>query len=476
MKLLGALPDFLNGDFWVLEQNRPHASKLSVELSHENGNSCVISLEELFSTDMLKNKVTFYREKDYYKREALISQYLLNGPKTNPFQLELRCQFAELYDEVCKTIPYEFNEKPEEFSQRINEFLNTENTNLIEEITDHEVPKIILTEDYDLELIKLIFQMRQHLFIETDVKLNPEKLYYMFNFYQLSIFDRNLTVDVFLKFENNMHAHLKMKCEIVFGINLYCLLQKEDLLDIFKEELFRDPKQVLSDREANRPNTFNFLRTVAVDLLHLNTLIIDLEKLYNDEDYQPLCDVKTDAEYAETLPLYEHLSFLRQLFRIVEVGCNISNKTYRINFIGALNNLGYKYIRGDQLCLTNQINTRTYNCASFLNFLNEENTIFRKIRRFDFFVTGQRVADLEEVIFAVLQLLPEIRALRVSTTARTEYNEVIFDDYTYYDMFIESLLSKNEQVLNNLNEFKMDGFNRLSLTTVLNLKQCKFEK
>ncbi|KAI5149918.1 hypothetical protein ENBRE01_1198 [Enteropsectra breve] len=126
MKVLGALPDFLNGNFWVLEQTKPHTGKLSVELGHENGSSCVFSLDELFSSEMLKSKVTFYRENDYEKQDALISQYLINdvinNQKNTLSQIDLRCQLAELYNEACKTIPYELNEKPEELSKRINDF------------------------------------------------------------------------------------------------------------------------------------------------------------------------------------------------------------------------------------------------------------------------------------------------------------------------------------------------------------------
>ncbi|KAI5149919.1 hypothetical protein ENBRE01_1199 [Enteropsectra breve] len=324
--------------------------------------------------------------------------------------------------------------------------------------------------------------MRHHLFVETDVKLSQEMLLNIFNFYELLMFYPDSTTDIFLKYANKMHAHLKMRCNIVFGINLYYLLLKENLLESFKEELFCDNKQILPNEEGFFSNMFSFLSSKAVDLLNMKALIDNFKDAFRSENEQVSSDVQTntatdiDSEYLDVLSLYKHLDYLRPLFRIVNVCIGESSKVFSITFNGAFKNMGYKYLKGNQICLANQIEKSIHEPVTFLNLFNEGNGIFRKSVRLDISAIKKGTGDLDTMISPLLLLISEIKALYLSTTANAEFNKVAIDNYTHYDIFLENLLSKSVKVLKHLNELNIYGFNKLSLTTILLIKQSKFER
>ncbi|KAI5152603.1 hypothetical protein ENBRE01_2953, partial [Enteropsectra breve] len=172
----------------------------------------------------------------------------------------------------------------------------------------------------------------------------------------------------------------------------------------------------------------------------------------------------------------ESLKFIKPLFSIVSIEKNINCLSYSINMNEAFINLSYKRCKGNKICLFNQSDDSTQEPLSFLNLFNEGNGIFRKTVKLEVVATEERTEDLDAMILAVLQLFPEIKTLSVSNTSISKYNEVVTDHYTYYDMLLENLVSKNEQALKHLTGFEMHGFNRLSLKSLLNVKQYEFKK
>ncbi|KAI5150061.1 hypothetical protein ENBRE01_1278, partial [Enteropsectra breve] len=333
-------------------------------------------------------------------------------------------------------------------------------------------PKFEISLIFNLELIKLIFQMRHHLFFKTEIKLNPELLLDLFDQYELLMLDPNSTADVFLRYEEDMHAHIKMKCDIVFGLNLYYMLHKEDLLDSFKDELFSENNQVAYETKMSKLNNFKIFRLSASQWARLKALRKILKRAFFGKDSQVL----PEDQFIDLLIQYKSLSFITPLFRIIIIDHDIDKRPCFIKFNEVISELRYTNIKNDQIFLSYSQDNNSYNSIDFLNIFNEGNGSFKNSASFEVFVTEERIEGLNAMISAIIHFLPSIKTLSVSTTSKSKYNLVYEDNYTCFDMFIESLVSKNHDSLKHLNGFEMHGFNRLSLRTLLHLKQYNLEK
>ncbi|KAI5150060.1 hypothetical protein ENBRE01_1277 [Enteropsectra breve] len=524
MNLKELVTCLLNENFQVLEPNSAILSKMTVEVSQKNASPTVLSLAELFTSEILRSIFCKHSNEDYIKcfnrnpknqndlNKISLAANQVQKSKPGATQLELRCKLADLYLEALETVPYELAITPDDFLLKVEEcikekckdyvidkpeeyrifktkeyitkisedFLNgkckkhlkSNDGDLLSEIRSDIIPKLELSPEFNLELIKLIFQMRHHLFFETDVILSPELLIDLFDHYEALIFDPNLTADIFFKYRVNGHVHIKMKCSMVFGLNLYYMLHKKDLLDSFKDVLFSKDKQVAHETKMFNLNIFEFFRLSAEQRARLKALRKNIKRAFFGKDSQVLSVDK----FKDLLAQYKSVSFISPLFRIVMIYYDKKNKPRFIRLNNALTSMRYNYINEDQICLSNSPYTKLFSNVPFLSLFNEGNGMFRKAIKFEVFVTEEQTEGLDAMLSAMIHFIPSIKTLSVSTTSITKYNLVYEDNYTYFDMLIESLVSKNQDALKHLNGFEMHGFNRLSLRTLLHLKQYKLEK
>ncbi|KAI5150542.1 hypothetical protein ENBRE01_1561 [Enteropsectra breve] len=422
MKLFEKLPGFLNENFCILEPDSPYTNKLAVEVDSGSADTSVFSLSELLSSEVLSALIYRWRNNESVEKPSNSND--TSDTKVMPNQIEQRCKFAELYLEALETAPYDFFEKPAAFSMKIADILQEKNADLLAEIDDDNIPVLKILEKYDIELIKLICQMRYHLFIKTSIKLCPDTLFNLLNYYELLLFNPDSTCDIFLKYEPEKYAHLKIKCDIMFALNLYFLLQMNS---------------EVSSNKTDTPDTPNIL----------------------------------DPESAALYSLFSRIKFIKPLFRIVEI---ISHENeYSIKLNDAFSDLRYRRTEGDKICLFTPTRESTHDHVTFLNLFNEGNGVFKKVISYEALATEEITEDLDGMISAVLQLFPDIKTLNISNKPKSKYNNPKQDKYSYYDMFLESLVSNNEESLKALTGFKVYGFNRLTLRTVVLLKQHRFE-
>ncbi|KAI5149951.1 hypothetical protein ENBRE01_1215 [Enteropsectra breve] len=440
MKICETLPQFLNENFWVLAPKNLVASKLAIGIGHENAETSIFSLSEVASSDMLWQKITTYPEND------IVTEASPNGKNVSSCQIESRCSLAQHYLKASQ-LPYAFSQKLETVAQYIFNDLNAQFPELLAAIDDQCLPRVEISPFYNIELLKLIFQMRHHLFNDIGVKLCHKTLFEIFNLYEILIFDANTTTDVFLTYGPNKHAHLRVKCNIVFGLNLYHWLQKESQLNDFKDALFGKKQKASLAASEQKPNEF-------------------------------------DSDCVRMLPDFTSLRFIKPLFSIVEIGTDKNAKTHSIKLNSGLSSLSYRHIKGDSVCLFNSPVKSSKSLVSFLNLFNEGNGVFRKAIRYSAVLPTEIIEDLDAMISAVIQLFPEIESLLLVGTPKSQYNEVYNEVYngvtqntfTYFDMLLDSLLSKSDEALRTLTEFLVHGYNVLALRTVLLLKQCSFDK
>ncbi|KAI5150559.1 hypothetical protein ENBRE01_1569, partial [Enteropsectra breve] len=274
MKLHEKLPQFLNGEFFVLEPNVCSARNVPVKIGNGSSNSMLFSLTEVFSSEALRNAFRQNSNDDsgkHFNNEQDV-QIAINDKKlktdkatfavAKPSLIEQYCMYAELYLEAVNNIPYECYEDHSYFFAKLDDYLNKKNADLVMRISKSKnIPKVKISTNFNLKLIKLINQMRNHLFIKTNVKLSQNKLLEMFNQYKTLKFDADSTTDIFLSYKTESIVHLKLKCDIVFGINLYYLLQKEGLLDYFRDALFSSEKHVSSEAESSKANISTSLKS-----------------------------------------------------------------------------------------------------------------------------------------------------------------------------------------------------------------------
>ncbi|KAI5155236.1 hypothetical protein ENBRE01_3501, partial [Enteropsectra breve] len=105
----------------------------------------------------------------------------------------------------------------------------------IEKISGVPMPTMKLSKEYDLTMIMIIFEMRHKLFTTEHMKMTLAQCIEMLELYADLAFEPHATADIFVQDSKKQHAQVKLKCDLVFGLNLYHLLKRQELLKKFLE-------------------------------------------------------------------------------------------------------------------------------------------------------------------------------------------------------------------------------------------------
>ncbi|KAI5151979.1 hypothetical protein ENBRE01_2476 [Enteropsectra breve] len=178
----------------------------------------------------------------------------------------------------------------------------------LKRIRENKMPLKEISVDYDHDIMQLVFQMRHQLFNIADVKLTPRILRKVLQYYEEFDFKKNSVAEIFVKNEEGKTAHYKIKCEIVFGLNLHNLLEKAGLLSAFEAA-------VLFQGSVKEEPFLSFEYKPSAPPSVLAAKCAEMLPCF------PNSNIKNELGY-ELIPnnsLSHRLSFLEPLFRIVRM-------------------------------------------------------------------------------------------------------------------------------------------------------------
>ncbi|KAI5149409.1 hypothetical protein ENBRE01_0881 [Enteropsectra breve] len=439
MKISDGIRLWLSGSFTPQKCTNLYSDKLTISLGDSTTNTEDFLLSEVFLSELLKGKISVYFDDDMFQAQSRLDQTLSDSTTNSNTQQQY--ELAELYMKALNEVPYKFSEDRTAFLAKVDDYLLKNYPEFMEEIEKGTMPKNLLILDYNPELVKLIFQMRHHLFFDTEVKLTPETVMELFIYYDYFIFDENTVTDIFLEYEEYTNAHLKIKCDVVFGINLYHLLEQQQLLEEFKCAIFGWPcaaSRFINDKTVPDEDKFDFI-----------------------------------GEYK----FIERLSFISSLFRILSIGYPTPS-AYSLNFVEAFDSMRFVRMKDDEIFLLTQTDNPNYSPIDFLNLFNDSNQILRNICRIEANVPMYRAKDYDGILCALVSFSPRCKQLYLKNREETEYNQTCREnkDMIHFDKLIYDILLNNKAVLNTLSRFVMHGFSCLTDDTVSLLRQYKFDE
>ncbi|KAI5152737.1 hypothetical protein ENBRE01_2967 [Enteropsectra breve] len=318
MRLLKEIvPPFLRSGFTPLKFAGLYDEQLSVPVLC-NGTETEFLLSELLESAMLNGKFT--QVCNYTAEEVPSHNAQSNSSDCNQSLQDSndecvdkkgRYDFARLYQRALCEIQYHDNDTQCKVNEHIKQWFECRKKRELDAAFKRSKPKEKLSLDYDHDLVQLVFQMRRHLFILPDITLTPTVLGKIFQYYAEFDFDKNSVAEIFVQDKEEQPAHYRIKCEIVFGLNLYYMLEKANLLDAFR-------KLVLRKKPKTNASYINCTDNPSVS----DSAPV---KKYGENISCFSQNSASDDSYCEMIPnnsLPEHLSFIEPLFRIVNINKN----------------------------------------------------------------------------------------------------------------------------------------------------------
>ncbi|KAI5149597.1 hypothetical protein ENBRE01_1005 [Enteropsectra breve] len=445
MRIGDFLPQFLTEAFSPVPFTSEYDRELSVVINWGGSAKSKFLLSEVFSSDMLKNKIT---RNNKYVGESLLKATKLSVKHQREVPedpIETRCDFYELYLKILDGMPFEACEDLQSYSEKIKGCIaeNTDAMKLLKNIDGCTMPEINVFIYYDPGLL---FQMRSHLFVKINTQISPEMLEDLLDDYEFFIFDEMSATDIFLQFSDNRNAHLKIKRSTLFGINLHCLLQKQGMLQDFMDAFFNKPNEDVSS-------------TVQSEISR-NSDKVERNVFYSN--------------FAANFASFKSLKFIEPLFRLIKIGYNEeTNEPESVNFIEELSKMRYTFGPNNETELYSSSGDIDFEPVSFLNAANEKNPILRNPVQLKAILLEKIISNFDKMLCAVLKFLPQIKSLDLINSPTSRYNLSCSDKHSYFDMLTDYVLS-DRTVVNNLAGFSVFGFTCLTGKAILFLKQCKF--
>ncbi|KAI5149422.1 hypothetical protein ENBRE01_0894 [Enteropsectra breve] len=464
MKICDLLPQVLAKSFASVAFISEYDKELSVSINWDGTAATKLLLSEVLSSEVLKRKLFHYNGAvlcesavkstknseddqnklshiDHETGECQTKKADLkddNQNETTENQIKKLYDFYVLYLHVLKGIPHTVLEDPLDYNMKIKESMNnvTDIDKHLEEAHSMDVPTIYLNLNFDATLV---FRMRQDLWIEINEKLNLEMLEDMLRIYEFFMFDENSVTDVFLRFSDNKTEHLKIKCSILFGLNLHCLLHKQGMLEDFMEMVLFKNNKGINFNKRPVPNIFN-------------------------------------SNFAANFGHLESLKFIEPLFRLIKIDYNEDTKEpVSIDFIDELTDMRYRIGERNSIELYTHSKESYYEHLAFLDIINEESLICRNTVELTAIIPDQIKSDLAAIFVSLLKLCPQIKTLNLANVPGSSYSNMRTVKSTYFDRLIDSVLG-NKKTISRLTGLVVDGITHLSSKTAVFLKTCKFEK
>ncbi|KAI5151976.1 hypothetical protein ENBRE01_2473 [Enteropsectra breve] len=412
------LSQILAGRFTPMPFTNPKAKELSVKIEGSGKEAAIFLLPDMLESAVLKDDITARYQKDLlhsYEPDTNINELTSYSKESQDElnQILWRLEYAYIYLNALKNQNYCLSTDAKNFSILFESSLNKNKLECFEKISAEPMPTMKLSKKYDLTMIMIIFEMRHKLFTTEHMKMTLAQCIEVLELYADLGFEPHATADIFVHDSKKQHAHVKIKCDLVFGLNLYRLLKKQELLEKF---------------------------------------------------------TKTDNSV-----LYKRLYFIEPLFRIVKVKHHVLDKTFEINFVEPLHKMRYRLGSEQEICIHTRRKGVSSKIISFLNLFNEGTPVFKNIVKLVGWVPKSRFTGLDVIFCSLLRLLPQIKELNLYNTPDSAYNLIHKDTSSYFDHLLYSLLANNREVLNGLNGFEVFGFNSPDVYTFAHLKQYKFK-
>ncbi|KAI5150149.1 hypothetical protein ENBRE01_1327 [Enteropsectra breve] len=454
------IPPFMRSGFTPVEFTGPYDEQLSVPVLC-NGREATFLLPQLLESAMLNDKLSALYSCVTEKMPSHNAQgntsecnKATQEPKDNKSE---HLHFARLYQTALRETQYHDDDSRYKVIEYIEQWFRYHYPNKLKTALKRSKPVEKLSLDYNHDLMQLIFQMRHQLFIHPKITFTPKILATIFQYYGELDFDKNSVAEIFVEDKDERTAHYKIRCEIVFGLNLHNLLKKADMLDAFKNAvLFKKPEGCSSVTSSKSEPVKKYGENISC-FSHTNA---------------------SDDSYGELIPnnrLPECLGFLKPLFRILRIDHNPVRDSYSTTFVDEIKDMQRVWARRSEEYLYTG-SWRYFNPVSFLECFNEKNLQFKNLTHLIVVVSKKPVAGQDAIYSAVLELFPQIKRLYFYNKSKTSINVPLLDNKTEFDMLIYSLLLNNKETLSKLSGFEVVGFNILCQRTILLLKQYKFEK
>ncbi|KAI5148143.1 hypothetical protein ENBRE01_0131 [Enteropsectra breve] len=446
MKICYALARCLAVSFETKKFFNPYAKNHLSTLHDEETEPDIFFLSEVFSLEMLRDKITIKSSPDsdkifdhFNKNPCKTSSHSMDSLGSSDSLIHLYYTFVESYNQALNKIPYALLEDPACFTGKLVHYLNKNSSELLWALSSLNEPLLTLNLEFDPCMMKRVFLMRHHLFHIDHTEVNPKMLVEMLSYYEKANFAKEHVADIFIRDSFNRDLHYKIKCDIVFGINVYFLLAKHKLLKDFKDVLFG-----VTEKSVNC--------------------------------YQIFKHSSCFSMYGLDSSVFKRLSFLKPLFRIVDVNVNPCSNLYVINFSGVLKNMSFVELPDGKMTLQINPEGRYSTPIHFLHLFNEENHTAKNIARLEAIAPEEISSDLTSVICALIELLPQIKELSLINSAGSKHHHFLPDHSISFDKFLYNLLLNHKQTLEGLTGLEVLGFNKLSKDTTKLLKQHSFEK
>ncbi|KAI5152085.1 hypothetical protein ENBRE01_2558, partial [Enteropsectra breve] len=401
MKLLYKFASIVAAGIVTDSFTNPFVKKMSPAIFCNERELDIFLLSEAYSYEQLKEMIVIGPCND----EADRLQYAQEC-------LKLLYDFSRDYYERLETTNYEPFCRPEIDSKDLEEFMSYRIERYYSSIFGIKHTKIKLDVKHNVKIMNLVFHMRHELFPRTFISLDSQKFIEMLKYYTEVNFDKKQVTDIYIRTQGKEHKHLRVRCDIVFGINLYYLLQKHHLIEGFKEALY-------GGKSLKAPSW-------------LRTNILKVFDSFKELNFESL----------------KRLDFIKPLFSVIEVNYHKENKSYSVDFTDALKNMQLIQIgRERELSLKVNAGDSCADSVQFLNLINEKNSCIKNIACFDALVPQKNESGLNTIYCSVLQLFPHIEMFSLRNSSNSRYNSRCFDDYTFFDLLIYTLLLNNNQTL-----------------------------
>ncbi|KAI5152112.1 hypothetical protein ENBRE01_2577, partial [Enteropsectra breve] len=449
MKLCYVLARLVAASFKPLEFSIPYAKELSSAAVCKGMDIDIFMASEVYSYEELKSKIIVDgadRSDSPNQRDNNSPNHSLNQSESMSYgdrlrlldeaseRLKLLYVFVDHYHLVLNEHSYRPFVHPTDHSETLGGLMALD---IVQSISNNDIPKIELDIKYDIKRMNLVYQMRHQLFFSYDEKMTPGDFLAIFKYYEEVDFEENSVTDIFIHDHLDRKMHMKIKCDIVFGLNLYHMLKKQKLLKDFKNILYDKPQRRLFCGPAFKHNAFASAF---------------------DSDF------------------FKRLGFIKQLFRVISVNYHSQDKTFTVDFIKVLKNMKYAEQFDGMVALQTKTDDKSNLPIQFLHMINEENKIVKSINRLEVTVPEDIEDNLDVKICAVLNIFPHIKELCLINSSSSKYNRRFKDDSTHFDRLIYTLLLKNKETVSKLSGFEIVGYNKLNMRTVMLIKQNKFER
>ncbi|KAI5151407.1 hypothetical protein ENBRE01_2117, partial [Enteropsectra breve] len=435
MKFWQAVVQVAAASFRLKEFPCPISQHTSITLKSQGHVEEGFLLSELFLSEVLRNIISANYENISHFAQGGSAQALTERANNTLSQMRWICRLADCYLRALSDVPYKKDDSPESFTQTINHYVSGDATGalLSTSPSGDAFPVIDLKLDRDPRLIKLILQMRHKLFAKPDFEINQAILLDILTCYEELRFRRYSLADIFIQdIETMEDSHLRIKCDIVFGINLYCWLLREGFIDDFKTQIFSNEQD---NSNKQKDEIFEAVRAT----------------------------IRLDCFY-----------FIEPLFNLINVSSN--EVSFSINFVDALKDLRYKWEHGDQVVLCTQECGSGTKPISFLELCNMGNYYCKRITRLIAVVPEVPVEGIATAFCDILMFLPQIKELDLVNYGYVEYVDRRSGNVAYSDVILHSLITHHRIPMSRLTGFIALGYYNPSERTIMELRQFKFEK